>query len=214
MLAPSFKTRSDRSRGARVTTLIHRQESMSLLGIPVARQIDTEDLEQLRRAIRMTDDVVPIDVVLHVPGGLVLVSEQIAWALLRHKGKVTVFVPHYAMSDGILIALVADEIILDPSAVVGPVDPQLGDAQRGYLPSASILAALAHPNPNRDDTTLILRDISQKAIRQAHLTVKNLVREKMGEPLAEALAGLLSQWYWTHDYPIEAEEARRLGLPI
>ena len=36
----------------------------------------------------------------------------------------------------------------------------------------------------------------------------------MGEPLAEALAGLLSQSHWTHDYPIETDEARRLGLLI
>ncbi len=204
----------ERARGSRVITLIHRQESMSLLGIPVARYIDIEDSEQVLRAIRMTADDVPIDVILHTPGGLVLASEQIATALVRHKGKVTVFVPHYAMSGGTLIALAADEIVMDANAVIGPVDPQLGDAQRGYYPAASIMAALAQPNPNRDDTTLILGDIAQKAIRQVHLTVKNLVRDKMAEPLAEALAGLLSEGHWTHDYPIEADEARRLGLPI
>ena len=204
----------ERARGSRVITLIHRQESASFLGIPVARYIDIEDSEQVLRAIRLTADDVPIDVILHTPGGLVLASEQIATALIRHKGKVTVFVPHYAMSGGTLIALAADEIVMDPNAVIGPVDPQLGDAQRGYYPAASIIAALSQPNPNRDDTTLILGDIAQKAIRQVHLTVKNLVRDKMDEPLAEALAGLLSEGHWTHDYPIESDEARRLGLPV
>jgi ClpP class serine protease len=118
------------------------------------------------------------------------------------------------MSGGTLIALAADEIVMDPNAVLGPVDPQLGDGQRGYYPAASILAALAQPNPNRDDSTLILGDIAQKAIRQVHLTVKNLVRDKMDDPHAEALAGLLSSGHWTHDYPIEAAEARSLGLPV
>jgi len=64
--------------------------------------------------------------VLHTPGGLVLASEQIALALEKHPSKVTVFIPHYAMSGGTMIALAADEIVLDENAVMGPVDPQLG----------------------------------------------------------------------------------------
>ena len=72
--------------------------------------------------------------ILHTPGGLVLASEQIAQALLRRTGRVTVFVPHYAMSGGTLIALAADEIVMDPNAVLGPVDPQIGE-----YPAASIM---------------------------------------------------------------------------
>jgi len=55
-----------------------------------------------------------------MPGGLVLAAEQIAPALRRHSGTVTVFVPRYAMSGGTLIALAADEIVMDPNAVLGP----------------------------------------------------------------------------------------------
>jgi ClpP class serine protease len=47
--------------------------------------------------------------------------------LAEHKGKVTVFIPHYAMSGGTLIALAAAEIVMDRNAVLGPVDPQIGD---------------------------------------------------------------------------------------
>ena len=111
-------------RKSRVITLLHRQETMSLLGFPIARSIDIEDSEQVLRAIRMTPTEMPIDLVLHTPGGLVLASEQIACALNRHPGKVTVFIPHYAMSGGTLVALAADEIVLDLNAVLGPVDPQ------------------------------------------------------------------------------------------
>jgi ClpP class serine protease len=118
-------------RKSRVITMIHRQESMSLLGFPIARYIDIEDSEQVLRAIRMTPDEMPIDMILHTPGGLVLASEQIAGALKRHKGKVTVIVPHYAMSGGTLVGLAADEVAMDPNAVLGPVDPQMGSAQGG-----------------------------------------------------------------------------------
>jgi ClpP class serine protease len=187
---------------------------MALLGFPVARYIDIEDSEQVLRAIRMTPPEMALDIVLHTPGGLVLASEQIAFALKRHKGAVTVFVPHYAMSGGTLIGLAADRIAMDPDAVLGPVDPQLGSQQGGYYPAASILRALEQPNPNRDDQTLILGDIARKAINQVHGTVKYLLLEHQSEQKADELARVFSGGQWTHDYPITFEQARTLGLPV
>ncbi|MGB9589025.1 MAG: SDH family Clp fold serine proteinase, partial [Armatimonadota bacterium] len=99
-------------RGARVITLIHRQEAFSIFGIPIVRYVTVEDSEQVLRAIRLTRPDVPIYLVLHTPGGLLLAAEQIAHALQRHQAKVTVLIPHYAMSGGTLIALAADEIIM------------------------------------------------------------------------------------------------------
>jgi ClpP class serine protease len=125
------------ARKSRVIALIHRQDRVSFLGVPVASYINIEDSEAVLRAIRLTPDDQPIDVILHTPGGLVLASEQIARALVEHKGKVTVFVPHYAMSGGMMIALAADEIVMDRNAVLGPVDPQIGGA-----PAASIIKAV------------------------------------------------------------------------
>lgn len=200
-------------RKSRVITMIHRQESVSFLGFTLARYIDIEDSEQVLRAIRMTPPDMPIDLVLHTPGGLVLAAEQIACALKRHKGKVTVFVPHYAMSGGTLIALAADEIVMDPNAVLGPVDPQLATGQ-GYIPAASVLKALEEPNPNREDQTLILGDIARKAIQQVYETVYALLRDKLPEEKAQEVARMLSEGRWTHDYPITVEELRAMGLPV
>jgi ClpP class serine protease len=203
----------EQSRGSRVVTMIHRQETVSLLGIPFRRFIDIEDSEQILRAIRMTPSGMPIDLLLHTPGGLVLASDQIAYALKRHPGRVTVIVPHYAMSGGTLVALAADEILMDPDAVLGPVDPQLGNPLRGAWPAASIIAALEQANPNRDDETLILGDIARKAIVQVRDTVVELVRDRMPDE-AESLAAMLSEGRWTHDFPIRLEQAIQLGLPV
>ncbi|MFW1396682.1 SDH family Clp fold serine proteinase, partial [Vibrio parahaemolyticus] len=85
------------------------------------RYIDVNDSEDVLRAIHMTDDDVPLDIVLHTPGGLVLAALQIARAIRAHKAKVTVFVPHYAMSGGTLIALAADEIVMCRHSVLGPI---------------------------------------------------------------------------------------------
>lgn len=196
-------------RGSQVITLIHRQETMSLLGIPVARYLDIEDSEQVLTAIRLTPPETPIDIVLHTPGGLVLAAEQVAEALKKHPSKVTVFVPHYAMSGGTMLALAADEIVLDPNAVLGPVDPQIGE-----FPAASILRAVHQPNPNRDDRTLILADIAEKALRQVKETVRDLIGDRMPADAADGLAEALTQGYWTHDYPISADQARAMGLTV
>ena len=98
-------------RKSRVILLVHRQETMSFLGFPLLRFINMDDAEAVIHAIDMTDPEVPIDLILHTPGGLALASFQIARAINARPGKVTVFVPHYAMSGGTLIALAADEAI-------------------------------------------------------------------------------------------------------
>jgi ClpP class serine protease len=166
------------------------------------------------RAIRLTPDEMPLDLILHTPGGLVLAADQIAFALQRHKGRVTVMVPHYAMSGGTLVALAADELLMDRDAVLGPVDPQLGSLPRGFWPAVSILKALEQPNPNRDDETLIMGDMARKAVDQVRDTVRELLADRLGEDEADRVAGILSEGRWTHDYPIRFDEARELGLPV
>jgi ClpP class serine protease len=54
----------DQMRGSRVIVMIHRQESVSLLGVPVSRYITIEDSEAVLRAIRLTKPDVPIDIIL------------------------------------------------------------------------------------------------------------------------------------------------------
>src|SRR6201981_2194188 len=152
----------ERSRSSRVILVVHRQETMSFLGFPLYRYIDINDSEEILRAIHLTDPRVAIDLVLHTPGGLVLAALQIARAIHKRPGKVTVFVPHYAMSGGTLIALAADEIVMSEHAMLGPVDPQLGQ-----YPAASILKVVASkPAAEIDDKTLILADQAEKAMTQ------------------------------------------------
>jgi ClpP class serine protease len=197
-------------RGSRVIALIHRQESMSILGIPIARYIDIQDSEELLRAIKLTDEKIPIDIILHTPGGLVLASEQIAYALAKRKGKVTVFVPHYAMSGGTMIALAAEEIVMDENAVLGPVDPQIGN-----YPAVSVLKVIKDkPAKDIDDETMIMADISRKAIVQVKDTIKKIACCHYTEAEVKKLVTQLASGQWTHDYPISFEEAKELGFKV
>jgi ClpP class serine protease len=200
----------EQARQSRVITLIHRQESISLLGIPISRYINVEDSEQVLRAIRLTPDDMPIDIILHTPGGLVLAAEQIANALEKHPAKVSVFIPHYAMSGGTMIAMSADEIIMDDNAVLGPVDPQLGQ-----YPAASLVKVTKMKNINRiDDNTLIMADMAEKALRQVKEFVYYLLEDNLGAEKAEELATMLTDGRWTHDYPITCDQAKEWGLNI
>ena len=202
--------RLEQKRGSRVITLLHRQESVSLLGIPLRRFIDIEDSEQVLRAIRLTPDSVPIDLIVHSPGGLVLASEQIARALHRHPAKVTVIVPHYAMSGGTMLALSADEILMDDNAVLGPVDPQIGQ-----WPAASIVkVAESKPLERVNDETLILADIAKKAQSQVKEFVMNVLLDDFPEERAQKIAGDLTSGQWTHDYPLTFEALAQIGLPV
>jgi ClpP class serine protease len=198
------------NRKSRVILLVHRQETMRFLGFPLARYIDINDSEDVLRAIHMTDDEVPIDLVLHTPGGLVLAALQIARAVREHKGKVTVFVPHYAMSGGTLIALAADEIMMAKHAVLGPIDPQLGQS-----PASSVIKVVEQKPIGRiDDQTLIMADVGRKAIAQVRQAARELLDRQLSADKAEALAEKLSSGIWTHDYPISPAIAKELGLPV
>jgi ClpP class serine protease len=201
----------EQRRGSRVIVLIHRQESVNVLGIPVVRYINIDDSEDVLRAIRLTDKNRPLDLILHTPGGLVLAASQIAKAIKRHPAKTTVFVPHYAMSGGTLIALAANEIVMDSNAVLGPIDPQLGD-----FPAASVLKVLERkPIDKIDDMTLVLADQSQKAIAQVTALAQELLSGKVPPEKAREIVQRLASGTWTHDFPVTAETAQNLiGLPI
>jgi ClpP class serine protease len=200
----------ERVRGSRLILLVHREERVSLLGLPIVRYIDMNDSEEVMRAIQLTDPNMPLDLVLHTPGGLYLAATQIARALTGHKGKVTVFVPHYAMSGGTLIALAADEIVMCRHSVLGPLDPQVDG-----LPAASLLRVVEQkPVAEIDDETLVLADIAQKALEQLERTVAQLLADHMDVTRAKELANTLTSGRWTHDYAISADEALSLGLPV
>ncbi|MBN8912324.1 MAG: ATP-dependent Clp protease proteolytic subunit [Rhizobiales bacterium] len=200
----------EKAHGTRVITMIHRQERRSLFGFSVSRHIDLEDAQTIIAAIKETPDTVPIDLILHTPGGLVLAAMQIARAVEAHPAKVTVYVPVYAMSGGTLVALAADEIVLGEFSVLGPIDPQILG-----LPAASIVKARdSKPVADVMDLTLVLADVSEKALQQVKRGAVEILTPRLDEAAAEAIADKLAGGHWTHDYALTATEAKSLGLPV
>lgn len=200
--------RVQKQRKSRIIAIVHRQESMGLLGIPMLSYIDLNDAEGVLAAIASTPADKPLELILHTPGGLVMPALQIARAVKAHPGRTTVFVPHYAMSGGTLIAMAADEIVLSRHAVLGPIDPQIG----GW-PAASVLRLTAEKSVDAtDDYTLMLADVGRMAINQLERAARELLSGTVSDNAAQAVAEQMSSGRWTHDYPIEAAEAAEIGL--
>jgi ClpP class serine protease len=203
-------SRIQKKRKSRIIAIVHRQEPMGLLGIPILKYIDLNDAEDVLEAVRTTPPNQPLELILHTPGGLVLPALQIARAVKAHPAKVTVYVPHYAMSGGTLIALAADEIVLNKHAVLGPIDPQIGG-----LPAASLVRLTENKSiDSTNDQTLILADIGRMAIQQLERAARELLSGTVSDNAAVAAAELLSSGRWTHDYPIESAEAQEIGLNV
>ncbi|HMK80645.1 MAG TPA: ATP-dependent Clp protease proteolytic subunit [Xanthobacteraceae bacterium] len=200
----------EKERGSRVITMIHRQETRSFFSVPVARMIDLEDAQQIIPAIQQTPADTPIDLILHTPGGMVLAAMQIARALNGHPSRVTVHVPVYAMSGGTLLALAADEIVLDSFSVLGPIDPQIIG-----VPAASLVEVKREkPIAEVNDLTLLLANMSEKALAQVKRGALELVGDKLPEEKAKRLVDALASGQWTHDYGLTATEAKSLGLNV
>jgi ClpP class serine protease len=202
--------RLGKKSGSQVITLIHRQETISFLGLPIARYIDIDDSEEVLRAIRTAPKDVPLNIILHTPGGLALAATQIAMALKAHPSKKSVVIPHYAMSGGTLIALAADEIIMDPHAALGPVDPQLGD-QTGIYPATSLLKVVQKKSTDEiDDKTLVYAEEAEKALNQMKSLVRKILENRCDIDNIDKIIEDFVSGKYTHDRPFMADDFTQL----
>jgi ClpP class serine protease len=122
------------------------------------RYIDIDDAESVLQAIRETPAERGIEIILHTPGGLVLAAPADRVRAGQPPGKGHRDRASLRMSRGTLIALAADEIVIDAHAALGPLDPQLGQ-----YPAASLVEVAKQPG-DHDDQTLIMADVGRKAV--------------------------------------------------
>lgn len=67
-----------------------------------------------------------LDLILETPGGSGEVAEDIIRILRRRYDHIGVIIPGWAKSAGTIIAMSADEILMEPLSAVGPIDAQIG----------------------------------------------------------------------------------------
>lgn len=84
---------------------------------------DVDGFTELINSIKAKDKAV--DILLHSPGGRPDATERIVNLLRPRFTNVTFLIPHSAYSAATMLALSGDEVIMHPSAVLGPIDPQI-----------------------------------------------------------------------------------------
>lgn len=199
--------RLEARRGSRALTLVHRREPWSE---DDGGFITIEDTEALVAQIRRTPPDRAIDLILHTPGGIALAAEMIAMAIKKHPGRVTAIVPFYAMSGGSLIALAADEILMEKESILGPLDPQIDG-----LPARSLITLPARkPIEAISDQMVVLSEVAQRSVDQVKEFVKWLLEDRLPPKERDAVAVFLTGGYISHDTPIVPRVLRELGLNV
>lgn len=139
-----------------------------------------------------------------------LAAEQIAMALTDRKSRVSVMIPHYAMSGGTLIALAATEIFMDKHSVLGPLDPQIQG-----VPAPALLDLLKKkPIQYIADGTIIAAEVAEKSLKLMKSFIRVLLTKHMEETKAVTVTEFLTGGYLTHDTPITYQTAKELELPV
>lgn len=151
-----------------------------------------------------------IDVVLHTPGGISSATQQILHALLNHKGPKTAYVPYRAKSAGTMIALACDEIVMGPSAVLGPIDPQYS-----WLPAHYLAELPSEKSADRiSDEMLVLSKMAKQAMKEARRFACEYVNDAHKQDGTCSLTDDLIGGGRNHDYPILPDEAKSFGLKV
>lgn len=190
--------------------------------------IHTRDLEsssvdeitaiEILRVLGEIDPDVPLDVILHTPGGNALEGMQIARAIKAHRGKKTVFVPFQAFSAGTIIALAADEIVMGNHAVLGPIDAQVPCTFQGrrirHPASAYVSVAAKKSRKKIDDQVLATAYRCNDDIASHHKNAVELMRGTYSNTAANRIVHRLNDGILTHGYPVTFDEARAMGLRV
>ena len=202
----------EQERGTRVISLINRMEPWSKNSN--TPEMTIEDSEAILEQIRQTPSDMPIDFILHTTGGLRFAAHLIAMALKNHKGKVTVIVPFYALSNGTLLALAGDEIMMEKYSVLGSIEPQLSG-----LPASSVMSVTKRkPAKALMDFMVLLAEQARMETDNAKGFVRWLLQDrpllKLNPDQIEQIANFLAGGGTSISTPITLDVVRAMGLNV
>jgi len=228
----------------RLLTLLNKLQELRHSQILVyysIESIDHEDAKQFYELITLYKDLGNLDLYLLSPGGLSDPAFKIARLCQQYcKGCFTVIVPYYAKSAATILALGADKIFMGPTSELGPIDPQLIQTVKGRKQAIPLLALKQAIDSIKEDIkanpelallykTLIDKidpmayGLFEREVLSAQQYAEQLLKTRMlkddpeKDEKAKNIAKNLVDWYKTHRYVIDMEEAKNketLGLAL
>ncbi|GJQ27845.1 MAG: serine protease [Phycisphaerae bacterium] len=149
-----------------------------------------------------------VDVILHSPGGSAEATESIVKLLRSHFKHVRFLVPDIAKSAATMLALSGDEILMDSSAELGPIDPQFqitrGDGSVVVAPAQAIIDQFdAMEKKTKDDPRSL----------PVHIPILQLYAPSLYQQARNAIGlshNLVKEWLSTYMFAAKkpAERAR------
>ncbi|MBJ7313425.1 hypothetical protein ACFOLJ_18135 [Rugamonas sp. CCM 8940] len=204
-----------------------------------ASRLDMELLPPLYEQLRRIGPCERLDVVLHCRGGEVNAARRIALLLRGHSRHLSFIVPYYCQSAATILSLAADQIVAGEMAIFSPIDPQLHGGEDGDDAAATALSCMDIKRFGDMGADWFGAD-SQEARAQSLALLCNSVfpptltafyrrTQELRQIGEELLAHQLPQQdaaarrrivehlmygYHSHDYAINGDELRRLGLNV
>ena len=197
------------------------------------------DIAGFMEAVHGIPKDVPLDLILHSPGGHAEAAEAIVSYLRGRFPGLRVIVPVAAMSAATMMTMAADEIVMAAHSQLGPIDPQLTitttEGPRS-APAAAIKAQFAQAqtdlaaNPSHMAAWLpILRSMSPALLQiceNAEKLSKTMVKEWLqkymfqgqvdAEQKAETVTEYLSDYkqFMSHGRRVDRDALRRVGVRV
>lgn len=194
------------------------------------------DVSRVYQILRRVDKSEPLSVFIHSGGGDIHTAYKLA-KLFQRCCEYKIVIPEYAKSAATLVALGADEILMNPIAEMGPLDPVIQFSNGLLIPGFAIrnaikvleneVASCEDPEVRKLMAEHILGPIAVKidpyvlaTVRDTPELAKNygnkiLRARRYKASVAERVVNRLTELgHPSHGYVIDFEEAKGLGLRV
>jgi len=169
--------------------------------------------------------------IIHTPGGELFTSYKIANFLRSKFTKISAFVPYEAASGGTILCCAADEVYIGELGNLTSIDPQIRYKNIGRVSCHAFLRAVdsieeqyGEKSPDEVSTPWqqmtekldpIIYDEMSTLLFTTHICAVRLL-EKSGYSRKDAqrLASSLTRNYYTHDFPLFAQDAEQMGFRL
>ena len=171
-------------------------------------QIDQGDVAYMAELLGDLNGA-PTDLMLETNGGFTDATESLVSLLQAVVPDMRVIVVNAAKSNGTMICLAANEIVMGPTSELGPIDPHLSGTP------ASILSQDVIANQNYPLHQLAVYAIKQ-TVKLAHRLLQQGMMSGQDPARIEAAVNSLStrNVFFSHGSVIDHKEATQLGLNV
>ena len=215
----------------RKSTVISYMASQNALVGPEDAGLLVDTIEMILPDARKFDR---LDLFLHSPGGFLDSAYKIIRICKEYSNEFNVIVPLAAKSAATAICLGANEIVMTVFAELGPIDPIIQHPYKpdvrvparsikdffAFLNSAATEKILVDPQFKTQMSSLLdpyLIGSYQTALNSSKQIAEKLLKEnalKSKPELVDEAVKKLTEFYYSHSYVIDRNEAREIGLNV